>query len=132
MQWTRTILSSLLIFAVASGIMSLSSCSRPGSQNPGSSASNTASAPKTGSKLASSLKAYAQSMLDGDKQLSQMGEEQKAIIERASKGDGTVSRADYEQAWANYRKCIVDRGWTDPTLKHLDGLYAAPPSMWKG
>ena len=121
------IASAAITVGLCCGIMSLSSCSRPGSQNPGSSASNTASAPKTGSKLASSLKAYAQSMLDGDKQSSQMGEEQKAIIERAAKGDGTVSRADYEQAWANYRKCIVDRGWTDPTLKHLDGLYAAPP-----
>lgn len=115
-----------ILAVVTCCVMLLSSCSHPGSPHT-SVSSESPSAPQTGARLASSLKAYAQSILDADKQSQKMGDEQRNVVEKAAKGDGTVSRADYEQAWANYKQCIVSRGWTSPNLREADGLYAEPP-----
>lgn len=117
-----------ILAVVTCCVMLLSSCSRSGSPHTSvSSESPSASASQTGARLASSLKAYTQSILDADKQSQKMGDKQRNVVEKAAKGDGTVSRADYEQAWANYKQCIVSRGWTSPNLREADGLYAEPP-----
>ena len=115
-----------ILAVVTCCVMLLSSCSHPGSPHT-SVSSESPSASQTGARLASSLKAYAQSILDADKQSQKMGDEQRNVVEKAAKGDSTVSRADYEQAWANYKQCIVSRGWTSPNLREADGLYAEPP-----
>ena len=120
-----------MMHVVAVGLamaMMLSACSmRTSAQKQETTSSPSVSASQTGASLASSLKAYAQSILDADKQSQKMGDEQRNVVEKAAKGDGAVSRADYEQAWANYKQCIVNRGWTSPNLREADGLYAEPP-----
>ena len=48
------------------------------------------------------------------------------MLNRALENDGRVSRADYEQAWRNYRQCMVAKGYTeDPLPRYGDGLYAS-------
>ena len=38
-----------------------------------------------------------------------------------------VSQADYERAWADYKQCIIDKGYAEPTFdKYDNGIYALP------
>ncbi|KFI51616.1 hypothetical protein [Bifidobacterium biavatii] len=73
----------------------------------------------TGSgKIASSLSAYADSLLQGD-----MSDAQREKVERV-RDDGTVTTEDYEQAWSDFKQCMVDKGYHTPVLtKYSNGVY---------
>ena len=77
-----------------------------------------------GTRIAPSLKEYAQSLLDADGD--SMSDRQKSALEKAASG-GKVSQADYERAWADYKQCIIDKGYAEPTFdKYDNGIYALP------
>ena len=77
-----------------------------------------------GERIAPSLKEYAQSLLDADGD--SMSDRQKSALEKAASG-GKVSQADYERAWADYKQCIIDKGYAEPTFdKYDNGIYALP------
>lgn len=89
-----------------------------------------------GQRIASSMQDYVQLVLDLDQkarngqiQGAPMGERQVAILERALENGGRVSRTDYEQAWANYRQCIVNKGYTAPPITKVGEFYQAQWSM---
>ena len=49
---------------------------------------------------------------------------QLQVLER-TKQAGSMSAADYENAWANYRQCMTDRGYKNIILlKQVNGVYA--------
>ena len=77
-----------------------------------------------GERIASSLKDYARSLLDSDG--GKISDQQKSALEKAASG-GKVSQADYEHAWADYKQCIIDKGYAEPTFdKYDNGIYALP------
>lgn len=77
-----------------------------------------------GERIASSLKDYARSLLDSDG--GKISDQQKSALEKAASG-GKVSQADYERAWADYKQCIIDKGYAEPTFdKYDNGIYALP------
>ena len=77
-----------------------------------------------GERIALSLKDYARSLLDSDG--GKISDQQKSALEKAASG-GKVSQADYERAWADYKQCIVDKGYAEPTFdKYDNGIYALP------
>lgn len=80
-----------------------------------------------GERAASSLKEYEQRLLNLDAQRSDdqtpMSSQQKEILQRAIDNGGTISIADYEAAWANYKQCMVDKGYTTPVvIKYQNGM----------
>ena len=70
-----------------------------------------------GERIASSLKDYARSLLDSDG--GKISDQQKSALEKAASG-GKVSQADYEHAWADYKQCIIDKGYAEPTFDKYD------------
>ncbi len=77
-----------------------------------------------GTRIAPSLKEYARSLLDADGD--SMSDRQKSALGKAASG-GKVSQADYERAWADYKQCIIDKGYAEPTFdKYDNGIYALP------
>ena len=70
-----------------------------------------------GERIASSLKDYARSLLDSDG--GKISDQQKSALEKAASG-GKVSQADYERAWADYKQCIIDKGYAEPTFDKYD------------
>lgn len=77
-----------------------------------------------GERIASSLKDYARSLLDSDG--GKISDQQKSALEKAASG-GKVSQADYERAWADYKQCIIDKGYAEPTFdKYDNGIYTLP------
>lgn len=79
-------------------------------------------------KLASSFTERINALLELDDQSDEadrMTQQQRAMLERALDHDGIVSKADYEQAWENYKQCLVDKGYTKPELpRYTNGLYS--------
>ncbi|WP_143248733.1 hypothetical protein [Bifidobacterium hapali] len=50
--------------------------------------------------------------------------ERKLEILRRTKQAGSMSAADYESIWANYRQCMTDRGYKNIILlKQVNGVY---------
>ena len=46
---------------------------------------------------------------------------------QSSQQGGKVRQADYERAWADYKQCIIDKGYAEPTFdKYDNGIYALP------
>lgn len=89
-----------------------------------------------GQRIASSMQDYVQLVLDFDQkarngqiQGAPMGDRQVAILERALENGGRVSRTDYEQAWASYRQCVVNKGYTAPPIMKVGEFYQAQWSM---
>lgn len=89
-----------------------------------------------GQRIASSMQDYVQMMLDLDQKTrhgqmhgAPMGNRQVTILKRALENGGRVSRADYEQAWASYRQCIVDKGYAAPPIMKIGEFYQARWSM---
>lgn len=86
-----------------------------------------------GERIASSLKDYARSLLDSDG--GKISDQQKSALEKAASG-GKVSQADYERAWADYKQCIIDKGYAEPTFDKYDngnpsdGTLALADTMW--
>lgn len=64
------------------------------------------SSSQTSEKLASSLPAYIDSFLH----MKDLSVYQRKVLNRAKK-QGGVSRSDYEQAWSDYKTCMVEQGY---------------------
>lgn len=89
-----------------------------------------------GEKAASSLSEYIEQsirMLESSQQLKEFDPSGDAsrrilkVLERA-KSQGGVSVSDYESAWADYKQCMVDRGYEDIKLiKEPNGIYKEAP-----
>ncbi|MFC5222426.1 hypothetical protein [Bifidobacterium leontopitheci] len=88
-------------------MMSLSGCASQSSPE----VSDTSHESSSGARLASSMKDYAQQLLESH--TSQMGPEQKAVVERVVQGD-ELSNSDYEAAWNRYAQCMVSKGYEKP------------------
>lgn len=89
-----------------------------------------------GQRIASSISDHVQLLLDlnqknldGPMDGTPMSEHQVAILKRVLAAGGRVSRADYEQAWASYRQCIVDKGYAAPPVMKVGEFYQAQWSM---
>lgn len=89
-----------------------------------------------GQRIASSMSDHVQLLLDlnqrnldGRMDGTPMSEHQVAILKRALAAGGRVSRADYEQAWASYRQCIVNKGYASPPIMKGGEFYQAQWSM---
>lgn len=89
-----------------------------------------------GQRIASSMSDHVQLLLDlnqknldGQMDGTPMSEHQVAILKRALAAGGRVSRADYEQAWASYRQCIVNKGYASPPIMKVGEFYQAQWSM---
>lgn len=89
-----------------------------------------------GQRIASSMSDHVQLLLDlnqknldGQMDGTPMSEHQVAILKRALAAGGKVSRADYEQAWASYRQCIVNKGYASPPIMKVGEFYQAQWSM---
>ncbi|WP_033494863.1 hypothetical protein [Bifidobacterium biavatii] len=53
-----------------------------------------------------------------------MSDSQRAMLERAKENGGEVTASDYEQAWSDFRQCMVDRGYSEPgVVRYPNGLY---------
>lgn len=61
-----------------------------------------------------------------------MDQSQHDMLERALQHDGMVSRADYLTAWDNYRQCMVSKGYTEPPLTDINGIYLSGTSITTG
>lgn len=86
----------------------------------------------SGERLASSLDAYIGLMIDrarADRKLMELdpsGEVTRRIVEtlERSRRDGGVSVSDYENAWSDYRQCMLDRGYKEIVLlRQSNGVY---------
>ncbi|WP_033518090.1 hypothetical protein [Bifidobacterium cuniculi] len=77
------------------------------------------------------MSTYIEFLLDNDKTVStHMSERQRAILERALDNDGTLSKADHEEAWNNYRQCTVDKGYTPVvTTVYTEGVRGSAPMV---
>ena len=74
-------------------------------------------------KLASSFRDWIEFTLDYAKGSGGGSDRQIAILERAAQS-GKISVSDYEQAWSNYKQCVVDKGQPEPQLdRYSNGLY---------
>ena len=89
-----------------------------------------------GQRIASSMSDHVQLLLDlnqknldGQMDGTPMSEHQVAILKLALAAGGRVSRADYEQAWASYRQCIVNKGYAAPPVMKVGEFYQAQWSM---
>lgn len=93
--------------------------SEPSATSPASSATASSSG-----RLASSLGGYLQGFVDNRR--AQMSDAQYDILARSAR-NGSISRADYEEAWNNYKQCMVDKGYTEPVLvEYANGIYDYP------
>ncbi len=52
-----------------------------------------------------------------------MDQSQRQMLERALANEGKISHADYLTAWDNYRQCLVDKGYSTPTMRMINGVY---------
>lgn len=86
----------------------------------------------SGERLASSLDAYIGLMTDrarADRELTELdpsGEATRRTVETLERArrDGGVSLSDYENAWSDYRQCMLDRGYKQIVLlRQSNGVY---------
>lgn len=98
----------------------LASCGQPDSTP-----TATSSAAATGTRVASSFSDRIQDLIDNQSSAHPMSQTQVDMLRRALDHDGIVSAADYEQAWSNYRQCVVDKGYNaPPAVRYGNGLYS--------
>ena len=84
---------------------------------------------RSSARIAASLSDYAQSLLDSDESgPTPMAQSQREILQKAA-DTGEITAGDYERAWAGYRQCVVDRGWTDPVLRRYPNGIIENSSM---
>ncbi|MCH9275824.1 hypothetical protein JS533_006005 [Bifidobacterium amazonense] len=105
----NTVILTVIIFA------GLAACSHGTTHVNQDASSSEASG---GEKIASSMSEYIDILLDSDDSASasmKISDSQRRILERA-RDSGEISRSDYEQSWADYKNCLVDRGWSEPPL----------------
>lgn len=76
-------------------------------------------------KVADTLPDYVRDVLTDEG----MDQSQRDMLERALQHDGMVSRADYLTAWNNYRQCMVSKGYAEPPLTEVGGMYIRQQSM---
>lgn len=119
----RPILSMASYFLVVCVILGTTAC---GTQE--SAQDTTGNVPSLASssqaRIASSISAYIEFLLDNDKTASvHMSDRQKAILNRALQNNGDISKADYDTAWSNFQQCVVDKGYKSPVItQYANGL----------
>lgn len=99
---------TVLLLALAS------SCSEPRKQE------STSSQEPVGAKAAASITEYIDLMLRED---DDMDPNQRTVLEKARGNGGSISQGDYVAAWMAYRQCMVDKGYADPPLHRVNGIY---------
>ncbi|RSX55010.1 hypothetical protein D2E26_1064 [Bifidobacterium dolichotidis] len=97
-------------------------CSACGDQTT-SKSSDTSSNSSTHFDISSyhSASEYIKGVLTTFKQ--QISDPQREVLERALEHDGQVSDTDYHNAWQQYSKCLVDKGYNPPPLQLDSGIY---------
>ncbi|MBM6699082.1 hypothetical protein H7U32_01805 [Bifidobacterium pullorum subsp. saeculare] len=85
------------------------------------------SAAENGQKLAGSMDEYIDQVLSWDSTT----DRERTVLERA-KRDGKLSISDYEQAWSDFKSCMVDRGYPPFELVSYNGIYAMPALKFTG
>lgn len=81
-------------------------------------------------KLADSLSAFISQSLDQAEEAAADANNQTPpsqfqldVLKRA-KENGSMSQADYEQMWSNFKQCVVAKGQPEPKLiKYANGMY---------
>lgn len=91
-----------------------SSCSEPREQE------SASSQEPVGAKAAASITEYIDLMLRED---DDMDPNQRIVLEKARGNGGSISQGDYVAAWMAYRQCMVDKGYANPPLHRVNGIY---------
>ena len=127
----RCYLTPLLALLCATALL-FSGCASvdAGSQSAeGRSGGETTAEPTDNTRLADSLQSLIDTLLEQKRKDLETGgpyapsKELIALLEQAQ-SEGSVSLSNYEKAWSNYRRCVVDRGQPQPKLIHYaNGLY---------
>lgn len=137
----RAWLAAVCAALTALTLTSLSGCaggkeSAPAEDNPSSSQEETGGDDEGGkdeAKLADSLQSYIEQTLDQAQKAVQAGKltspsEAQLDILRRAKETGSMTQSDYEQAWSNYKQCVVNRGEPEPILQRFsNGTYHQAP-----
>lgn len=76
-----------------------------------------------GEKYASSMSEYLQMVLNAYEKSPYAGGSQERIVRKSLESGKPINHADYEQAWSDYRQCVVDKGYTEPPLLTAGGFY---------
>lgn len=119
------LLSITLMMCVSFAACTESASSSQSSETETSSQIDSASPVPTSSKskLASSLT----ELINQQLQNPDLPDSQRKILSRA-KESGGVSQSDYENAWAGYKSCMLDKGYKEILLiKYPNGLYREAP-----
>lgn len=99
---------TVLLLALAS------SCSKPREQE------SASSQEPVGAKAAASITEYIDLMLRED---DDMDPNQRTVLEKARGNGGSISPGDYVAAWMAYRQCMMDKGYANPPLHRVNGIY---------
>ncbi|MEE1295966.1 MAG: hypothetical protein UHD09_03770 [Bifidobacterium sp.] len=81
-----------------------------------------------GDRWASSVREYAQMVLDAYEQQETEGGKTllsdfpRSLMERAAAGE-KITPAEYERSWSAYRQCVADRGYVPPPAYKIGGVY---------
>lgn len=122
----KRVFSALVVCALCLGMCSCgqeTSDADPATTGDDASATASPSASESVGHLAASMKDYMVYVYNREKDKGEMSETQLAMVERAAE-NGSVSEADYEAAWNNFKSCMVDLGYTTPVLmKFPNGIY---------
>lgn len=116
--------AAVLLLALA-GCAGGSSVGAAGGQTSAPSASEQGIVTRNPSeKFASSQREWTAMNLQYAKSDVNASDSQIAILERSVQAGG-IAVSDYEKAWANYKRCVTDKGQPEPELnRYANGLYA--------
>lgn len=126
---SRVLAGRVLSVACAMAVvLGAGACSDRGSGAPeqassGADVSSSAVVTPSGGRLAASMGDYLDSINASAQSDPHVSDAQKQILARSA-ANGSVSAADYEAAWNNYKTCMTDRGYSEPVLvKYPNGVY---------
>lgn len=74
-----------------------------------------------GQKVAGSMEEYIDQALSWQTTT----DKERKVLEQA-KQDGELSVSDYEQAWSDFKSCMVERGYPPFELANYNGIYDMP------
>ena len=80
-----------------------------------------------GQKIAGSLDEYIDQALSWETTT----DKERKVLEQA-KQDGELSVSDYEQAWSDFKSCMVERGYPPFELANYNGIYDMPQLHFTG
>ena len=80
-----------------------------------------------GQKVAGSMEEYIDQALSWQTTT----DKERKVLEQA-KQDGELSVSDYEQAWSDFKSCMVERGYPPFELANYNGIYDMPQLHFTG